>query len=85
MPLDLFSDVILTRDLPEEDLNAGDVGTVVDRHVVPGLEDGYSIEVFDMTGETVTVVTVPESLLRSPTHADRPAVRAMAGGHIEAP
>jgi hypothetical protein len=80
MPFALFSDVILTTDLPVEDLKAGDVGTVVERHVVPGMEDGYSVEVFDMTGETVAVVTVPASLLRSPTHADRPAVRAMAGG-----
>ena len=79
MPFELFSDVILIKDLPEEDLQAGDVGTVVERHVVPGMEEGYSVEVFDMTGATVAVVTVPAKLLRSPTHADRPAVRAMAG------
>lgn len=78
MPFEPFSDVILTRDLPDDDLKAGDVGTVVDRHVVPGMEDGYSIEFFDMTGQTVAVVTIPTSLLRSPTHADRPAVREMA-------
>ncbi len=80
MPFELFSDVILIQDLPGEDLKAGDVGTVVERHVVPGTEDGYSVEVFDMTGATVAVVTVPASLLRSPTNADRPTVRAMAGG-----
>lgn len=80
MPFDLFSDVILTTDLPEEDLKAGDVGTVVERHIVPGQEDGYSVEFFDMTGETVAVVTVQAGLLRSPTHTDRPAVRAMATG-----
>jgi hypothetical protein len=79
MPFELFPDVILIQDLPEEDLKAGDVGTVVEHHAVPGMEDGYSVEFFDMTGETVAVVTVPASLLRSPTHADRPAVRAMAG------
>jgi hypothetical protein len=80
MPFELFSDVILTTDLPEEELKAGDVGTVVERHIVPGQEDGYSVEFFDMTGETVTVVTIQAGLLRSPTHADRPAVRAMATG-----
>lgn len=80
MPFELFSDVILTTDLPEEDLKAGDVGTVVERHIVPGQEDGYSVEFFDMTGETVAVVTVQAGLLRSPAHADRPAVRAMAAG-----
>ena len=80
MPFELFSDVILTTDLPDEALKAGDVGTVVERHIVPGQEDGYSVEFFDMTGGTVAVVTVQAGLLRSPTHADRPAVRAMATG-----
>jgi hypothetical protein len=78
MPFDLFTDVILTTDLPEDDLKAGDIGAVVERHVIPGREDGYSIEFFDMKGQTVAVATVPESSLRAPTHADRPAVRAMA-------
>jgi hypothetical protein len=72
--------VILTHDLPEDNLKAGDVGTVVDRHLVSGMEDGYSVEFFDMTGQTVGVVTIPTSLLRSPTHADRPAVREMTAG-----
>ncbi len=80
MPFELFSDVILTKDLPDEDLKAGDVGTIVERHVIPGKDDGYSVEFFDMTGQTVAVVTVRASLLRFPTHADRPAVRAMAAG-----
>ncbi|MGH8675254.1 MAG: DUF4926 domain-containing protein [Burkholderiales bacterium] len=78
MQFELYSDVILTTDMPEEDLKAGDVGTVVEHHIVSGQEDGYSIEFFDMAGATVAVVTVRASLLRSPTHADRPAVRAMA-------
>jgi len=80
MPFERFSDVILTADLPDDDLKAGDVGTVVERHVVPGMEEGYSIEFFDMSGETVAVVTVPASQLRSPTRADRPIVRPTAAG-----
>ena len=78
MPFRLFSDVILTTDLPQEGFKAGDVGTVVEHHVVPGNE-GYSVEFFDMTGQTVGIVTVGAELLRIPTPADRPAVRAMAG------
>ena len=78
MPFELFSDVILTTDLPEEDLKAGDVGTVVERHVAPGIEDGYSVEFLDMTGRTVAVATIPQSQLRAPSHTDRPTVRAMA-------
>jgi hypothetical protein len=41
-------------------------------------EEGYSVEFFDMTGNTVAVVTVPVSVLRVPTPADRPAVRAFS-------
>jgi hypothetical protein len=76
--LDLYSDVILTRDIEERGLRAGDVGTVVERHRVPGVvEEGYSVEFFDMTGNTVAVITVPASAVRVPTPADRPAVRAL--------
>src|ERR1700726_1423225 len=48
MPFDIYDDVILTRDVTERGLRAGDVGTVVERHVVPGVpEEGYSVEFFD--------------------------------------
>ncbi len=79
MPFEPFTDVILTVDLLDDDLKAGDVGTVVERHVAPGREDGYSVEFFDMTGRTVAVATIAESALRVPTAADRPTVRALAG------
>jgi hypothetical protein len=79
MPFELYSDVILTRDIADPGLRSGDVGTIVERHVVPGVaEEGYSVEFFDMTGNTVAVVTVPASALRTPTQADRPAVRALS-------
>lgn len=72
----LFQDVVLLDDLPEEGLRAGDVGTVVERHDVAGRETGYSVEFFDMLGNTVAVITLPASAFRAPTHADRPAVRS---------
>ena len=79
MAFELHSDVILTRDIPERGLRSGDVGTIVERHIVPGVtEEGYSVEFFDMTGNTVAVVTVPAGALRTPTQADRPAVRALS-------
>jgi hypothetical protein len=60
-------------------LHAGDVGTVVDEHFVPGVDEtGYSVEFFDMTGRTVAVATVPASSLREPTPADRPSVRVLS-------
>ena len=65
MEFELFSDVILTRDFQEDGRRAGDIGTVVDRHLVRGVDDvGYSVEFFDMTGRTVAVVTVPAGALR---------------------
>lgn len=78
MNFPLYGDVILLRDIPEEGLFVGDIGTVVERHDVQGLETGYSVEFFDMLGNTVAVATLPISFLRLPTRADRPAVRLMA-------
>ena len=78
MALDLYSDVILTRDVGEHGLRAGDVATVVERHVVPGVaEEGYSVEFFDMTGNTVGVAILPATALRMPTPDDRPTARAL--------
>jgi Domain of unknown function (DUF4926) len=71
-----YQDVVLLRDIPEEGLCAGDVGAIVERHDVPDRETGYSVEFFDMLGNTVAVVTLPASALRAPTRIDRPAVRA---------
>jgi len=79
MSFDMYGDVILTRDVAELGLRTGDVGTVVERHAVSGVsEEGYSVEFFDMTGNTVAVVTSSASALRLPTPADRPAVRALS-------
>ena len=53
--------IVLTADLPNEGLKAGDVGTVVDIH-----RDGEAFEVEFMTlaGETVAVTTVLASQVR---------------------
>jgi hypothetical protein len=72
----LYQDAVLHHDILEEGLCAGDVGTIVERHDVPGRETGYSVEFFDMLGNTVAVVTLPASALRAPSRADRPAVRS---------
>lgn len=75
MPFALYSDVILTCDVTEHGLRAGDVGTVVDQHAV---EDGYSVEFFDMTGNTIAVATLAASALRAPSAAGVPAVRTLS-------
>jgi hypothetical protein len=80
MPLKLYQQAILTVDLPDDGLSAGDVGTVVDEVPAPPgmLEPGYNVEFFDMIGNTVAVVTVRASQLREPTPTDRPSVRVLS-------
>ena len=75
MTFELYSDVVLLTDIPERGLKKGDIGTVVEEHHVDGQEVGYSVEFFDMLGNTVAVECLPQSALRLPTQADRPAVR----------
>jgi hypothetical protein len=75
MDFPLYSDVILLVDVPEEGLVIGDIGTIVDAHHVPELETGYTLEFFDLLGNTVAVVTLAASALRAPTAADRPMAR----------
>jgi hypothetical protein len=47
--------VVLTANVPDEGLEAGDVGTVV--HFHKGGE-GYEVEFMTLTGETVAIVTL---------------------------
>ncbi len=78
MSVNMYQDVILTVDIPEEGLCAGDVGTLVERHNVAGKEEGFSVEFFDMTGRTVALVTLATSYFRVPTPDDRPSARRLA-------
>jgi len=63
MRFDLYKDVVLARDLPEERLKRGDVVKLVERHVAPDGTEGYSAEVFNALGDTIVVITVPASAL----------------------
>jgi hypothetical protein len=76
MRLDLYQEVALTRDVPEANLRKGDVTTLVDYVLHPsGGEEGAVLEVFNVLGESIAVVTVPVSAI-APLRADQvPAVR----------
>lgn len=63
MTFKLYSEAVLTRDLPEHSLCRGDIVVIVDHHSARDGEEGYSIEVFNATGDTIAVATVPESHL----------------------
>jgi hypothetical protein len=67
--------VVLTQDLPEEDLRAGDVGTVV--HIHRGGE-AYEVEFITLTGQTVAVVTLVPSQLRPVGRRDISHARELA-------
>lgn len=66
---------VLTRDLPEQGLQAGDVGTVV--HVY---RDGaaYEIEFFALDGRTLNVVTVAADQVRAVGRRDMLHVRELS-------
>ncbi len=80
MSLELFTEVALAADIPEKGLRRGDVATVVERHCVAGQETGYSLKVFNALGETIAVVTVPESQIKSLTGNDVFTVRSVGSG-----
>ena len=69
--LPLYSDVVLLRNLPQHSISAGDIGTVVAIHNVAGLEAGYSVEFFDVLGNTIAIVTFPMSYFCVPSTAFR--------------
>ena len=64
--------VVLTKNLPEEGLEAGDIGTVV--HLHKGGE-GYEVEFMTLTGETVAIVTLLASEVRPLNRRDLAHVR----------
>jgi len=54
--------VVLRTDVPEEGLKAGDVGTVVHIHETG---EAFEVEFATVAGETVTLVTLLASQVRS--------------------
>jgi hypothetical protein len=66
--------VVLTANLPEEGLEAGDVGTVVHIH-----KDGvaYEVEFVTLAGRTIAVATVEAAKLRPISERDVSHVREL--------
>ena len=57
--------VVLTADLPDHGLQAGDVGTIVHTYTA---EPAYEVEFAALDGATVAVLTVPAEKLRDVGH-----------------
>ncbi len=69
--------VVLTTDIPDEGLHAGDVGTVVHIHSEGA---AYEVEFMTLTGRTIAVATVLPSQLRPISSRDVSHVRELAAG-----
>jgi hypothetical protein len=78
MTYKLFEEVVLLEDIIEKGLKKGDVATIVEHHPVADGEDGYSLEVFNALGDTIAVVTLPESFIEPLTEKEIFSVRSLA-------
>lgn len=79
MKFPLYQRVALRRDLPHQGLKAGDVALLVDTVPHPeGGEDGCVLEVFNALGESIAVVTIPESDVQGLQADEILAVRHLA-------
>jgi hypothetical protein len=55
----LYQEVVLSKDLPEENLQKGDVATIVEI-IEKENKTGFCLEFFDNEGNTLKVVVVDE-------------------------
>lgn len=63
MNYQLFQEVVLLEDIPKKGLKSGDVATIVEYHPVAKGEEGYTLEIFNVLGDTIGVVTVAASAI----------------------
>ena len=80
MKYELFEEVVLKTDIPERRLKKGDVATIVEWHPGADGEDGYSLEVFNVLGDTIAVITVPVSSIEPLAEDEVFSVRSLATG-----
>ena len=65
MKLELYTDAVLTCDVPKHHLQRGDLVKLVEHHIAPDGTEGYSIEVFNAVGDTIAVTAVPVTALEA--------------------
>jgi len=78
MTIEVYTDAVLTRDVPEHYLCRGDVVKILGYHPIPGGEDGYSIQVFNALGDPIAITSVPESALELLSESEVFSVRRLA-------
>jgi Domain of unknown function (DUF4926) len=78
MTFRLYTDVALAHDLPKYRLCRGDLVRLVEHHVSPAGEEGYSAEVLGAKGHTLAVIAVATKSLEALRDDEVLSVRAMA-------
>jgi hypothetical protein len=66
--------IVLTEDIPDEGLQAGDIGTVVHIHQAGA---GYEVEFMTLAGETVAIATLLSAQVRPIAKRDIAHVREL--------
>ena len=76
--IELYQRVVISRDLPDANLQAGDLAWLVDYVLCPeGKGINCLLEVYNALGEAIGVVTIPVSAI-APLSADHvPTVREL--------
>ncbi|OHC05830.1 MAG: DUF4926 domain-containing protein [Planctomycetes bacterium RIFOXYD2_FULL_41_16] len=67
--------IVLLKDLPEDGLQAGDVGTVIHIH---RQGEAFEVEFMTLDGGTVAVITLLSSQIRAVSKRDITHVRELA-------
>jgi hypothetical protein len=78
MTFKLYTDFSLAHDLPRYRLCRGELVRLVEHHISPSGEEGYSAEVFGAKGQTLAIIAVASSSLESLRDNEVLSVRAMA-------
>ena len=78
MQPELYKEVAVTQDIPNENLRVGDVAVLVDYVPHPtGGEEGAILEIFNAIGESIAVVTIPVAAIAPLSSNQLPAVRPL--------
>ncbi len=73
---EIYKEVALTKDIPQQRLRKGDIGTVVEK-LSRGQQTGYAVEFFTAAGETVALVVVDEGNIEPLKHDEILHVRKL--------
>ncbi len=79
MQPELYTEVVVNRDLPEANLKKGDVALYIEylQHPQEG-EDGAILEIFNALGDSLRIVIVPLAAIEPLQEDQVPTVRLLA-------